>query len=97
MTTAFRADTTHVEMGDGKFDSRNRYIRKVANSGDKTLNISRGKTIEIHTQAVGSSGSTAVAWRWQCGAATVTAKDRNANAFNVSVPASFNNGIDAAI
>jgi hypothetical protein len=66
----------------GPFDSRHRYVRRVANPADKTINTCDGPTIGI------TAGGSAV-WTWQCNSVRV-------DPFG-SGPTGFNTPINAAL
>lgn len=87
MSNQFHVGQGYFGIG-GKFDSRNRYVRKVANIADKTLNMCRGPSLAIAT-----TPSAQAAWRWQCNAATQTSLSTG-----VTPPASgFNTGLNITI
>lgn len=90
MANLFHAGGGYIAFGT-RFDSRNRYIRQVANSADKTINMARGATIGV---TIASSGSGPhYAWRWRCGDATQT----GVNSAAPTAPDGFNTGLDVAL
>lgn len=77
----------YLSMGNGKFDSRNRFIRKVTNPADKTINMGSGQLLGVSTTVGGQA-----AWAWKCGDASVQSVNTG-----LSPPSGFNIGIAAAI
>lgn len=92
MPSYFKVDASHIELGngDGLFNSDFRYIRAVADSGDKTINICRGGSIEA-VRHYGGGGLTYFGWRWRVGSATETGSN------GPTPPDGFNTGIDGAV
>lgn len=86
MANQFHVGQGYFSIGS-KFDSRNRYVRSVANIADKTLNMARGPTLAINVTAAGEAD-----WRWQCNAATIASNT------GVGAPApGFNLGLNIAV
>lgn len=86
MANQFHVGGGYFRIGD-KFDSRNRYVRKVANAADKTLNMCRGQTIALNVTTGGQAG-----WRWQCNSAT-----RASNTPVAAPGTGFNTGLNVTI
>lgn len=88
MANALRIEPGRMRLGSGKFDTNNRYIRRVAVSANKVMSLSRGPSIAIAT--VMSDGDLYIAFRWQVGSATIAFSDGNVTApatgFNTEVP-----------
>jgi hypothetical protein len=96
MSNQFHVGGGYLSIG-GKFDSRNRYIRQVANIADKTLNMVRGPSLSFNYANTGSSGVGAICWAWSCNATSVAGRDTNATTYNVPVPSGFNTGVNTQI
>lgn len=88
MANALRIEPGRMRFGNGKFDTNNRYIRRVAVSANKVLSIPRGNAIAV-TTLLDQSGSLNIALRWQVGPATFAFTDGNAtppaSGFNTEV------------
>lgn len=76
----------YFSIGNGQFDSRYRFFRRVVNAADRNLYMSSGPTIAINPTVGGQAG-----WRWQCGPATVVSNTL------VSAPSGFNFGINVHV
>lgn len=89
MANALRIEPGRMRIGNGKFDTNNRYIRRVAVSTNKVMSLPRGPSIAIAT-ATSASGDIYIAFRWQVGTATFAFSDGNVSApaagFNTEVP-----------
>ena len=89
MANALRIEPGRMRIGNGEFDTNNRYIRRVAVSSNKVMSLPRGASIAIAT-GTSVSGDLYIAFRWQTGAATFAFSDGNVSApaagFNTEVP-----------
>lgn len=85
MSNQFHVGGGYFRIGD-KFDSRNRYIRNVANTADTNIYMCRGPSLAINPTTAGQAG-----WRWQCGPTVVQSNT------GVTPPTGFNTTINAAI
>lgn len=89
MANALRIEPGRMRLGSGKFDTNNRYIRRVAVSANKVMSLSRGSSIAVAT-ATSGGGDLYIAFRWQVGSATIAFSDGNVTApatgFNTEVP-----------
>lgn len=89
MVNALRIEPGRMRLGAGKFDTNNRYIRRVAVSANKVMSLPCGPSIAIATVTLGN-GSLYFAFRWQVGTATFAFSDGNVSApsvgFNTEVP-----------
>lgn len=87
MANALRIEPGRMRLGNGKFDTNNRYIRRVAVSANKVLSIPRGNAIAVTTLL--NQNSLYIALRWQVGPATFAFTDSNAtppaSGFNTEV------------
>lgn len=71
------ADMTpeYIRLADGKFDSRNRYIRRVASGA--TMSMVNGPTVSGYLAT-----EVRVGWRWQIGSATFASSSYAPDGFN---------------
>lgn len=54
MANALRIEPGRMRLGSGKFDTNNRYIRRVAVSANKVMSLSRGSSIAVATATSGA-------------------------------------------
>lgn len=73
MADTLEITSTFMSFGDGLFDSRNRYMRKVTSS--PTLVIPDGATIVCNAETI--SGNQYSFWRWRVGSATFASAETN--------------------
>lgn len=66
MTRFLDLNSSFIAVNDGQFDSRDRFVRKVANSADATMTM----VTTVSLSATRKSGTETVSWRWQCGPVT---------------------------
>jgi len=84
-----------VKFADGLWDTNNRYIRKVSNPANKTLNMARGPTIELNRWTSGVN--TVAEWRWRANAATVIGGTTPGNLTHFAPPDGFNTPLDISL
>lgn len=89
MANALRIETGRMRLGNAKFDTNNRYIRRVSVLANKIMSLPRGSSIAVAT-ATSGGGDLYIAFRWQVGSATIAFSDGNVTApatgFNTEVP-----------
>lgn len=79
----------YLEIGDEAFDSRYRYIRRVANAADKTINMCSGPSFAILVNNL-PNNEKQVGWSWTCNTVVVATKGlKPPTAFNTGVPATL--------
>lgn len=77
MTEAVDMTPEYVRLDNGKFDSRNRYIRRVEVGA--TMSMVNGPTVS------GSLGTAVyVGWRWRVGPATLASSSYAPDGFNTA-------------
>ncbi|WP_414461832.1 hypothetical protein [Hyphomicrobium sp. DY-1] len=76
----------YFSIGNGQFDSRYRFFRRVVNAAERNLYMSSGPTIAINPTSAGQAG-----WRWQSGPATMASNTL------VGVPSGFNSPINVHV
>ena len=96
MTVAVRITDSYLAMADSLFDTRNRYLRKVA-TGAGGMVFARGKTIDIISPALGSTSSMTVFWRWRVGSATFCAAPLTFGGTTYAAPDGFNQRLDISL
>lgn len=70
MTDVLNVTADYLFVGDGKFDTRNRYISE-ATASDKTMTVVDGASVEMNLRKQGTFVSYEVLWRWEVGGASL--------------------------
>jgi hypothetical protein len=68
----------------GPFDSRHRYVRRVSNPADKTINTCDGPTLTLDAVSSGL-----IRWAWECNSVRIDPSGSGPTAFNTPVNAAL--------